>query len=73
MKIVDLIVTLVAIPLATPLMHAWGAHPGFGRVIIQEVTDYVFDIAKAGQVLGWEPRWGDVDGMVDTYQAGGIQ
>lgn len=65
--------TPVAIPLATPLVHALGVHPGSGRVIIQEVIDSVFDIAKARQVLGWEPRWGDVGAMVDTYQAGGIQ
>jgi glucarate dehydratase len=39
MKIADLIVTPVAIPLAAPLLHAWGVHPGFGRVIIQVVTD----------------------------------
>lgn len=39
MKITDLIVTPVAIPLGTPLAHAWGVHLGFGRVIIQVVTD----------------------------------
>jgi glucarate dehydratase len=39
MKIADLIVTPVAIPLAAPLLHAWGVHPGFGRVIIQVITD----------------------------------
>ncbi len=39
MKITDLIVTPVAIPLEVPLAHAWGVHPGFGRVIIQVVTD----------------------------------
>jgi len=39
MKIVDLIVTPVGIPLGTPLLHAWGVHPGFGRAIIEVVTD----------------------------------
>jgi len=39
MKITDLIVTPVAIPLEVPLAHAWGVHPGFGRVIIQVITD----------------------------------
>ena len=39
MKIADLIVTPVGIPLDTPLLHAWGSHPGFGRVVIQVVTD----------------------------------
>jgi glucarate dehydratase len=39
MLITDLVVTPVAIPLAAPLFHAWGIHPGFGRVILQVVTD----------------------------------
>lgn len=39
MKITDLIVTPVAIPLGMTLLHAWGRHPGFGRIIIQVVTD----------------------------------
>jgi glucarate dehydratase len=39
MKIADLIVTPVAIPLKAPLLHAWGVHPGFGRVILQVMTD----------------------------------
>ena len=39
MKISDLIVTAAGIPLEVPLLHAWGKHPGFGRVIIQVVTD----------------------------------
>jgi len=39
MKITDLIVTPVAIPLEVPLAHAWGVHLGFGRAIIQVITD----------------------------------
>ena len=39
MKITDLIVTPVAIPLEMTLLHAWGRHPGFGRVILQVITD----------------------------------
>ncbi|MCX7680442.1 MAG: mandelate racemase, partial [Anaerolineae bacterium] len=39
MRITDLIVTPVAIPLGVPLAHAWGVHLGFGRAIIQVVTD----------------------------------
>ncbi len=33
------------------------------------VADYLFDIGKARQVLGWEPRWGNVEAVVDTYRA----
>ena len=39
MKIVDLIATSVGIPLAIPLVHAWGFHPGFGRLIVELVSD----------------------------------
>ena len=39
MKIENLIVTPVGIPLAVPLAHAWGSHPGFARIIIEVITD----------------------------------
>ncbi len=39
MRISDIIVTPVAIPLPEPLLHAWGAHPGFGRLLVQVRTD----------------------------------
>jgi glucarate dehydratase len=39
MKITDLRVTPVAIPLSQPLLHAWGVHPGFGRIVVQVFTD----------------------------------
>ena len=39
MQIADLLVTPVAIPVEAPLLHAWGRHLGFGRVIIQVVAD----------------------------------
>ena len=39
MKIAELRVTPVAIPLAQPLLHAWGVHPGFGRIVVELFTD----------------------------------
>src|SRR3990170_1385775 len=39
MKINDLRVTPVAMPLARPLAHAWGTHIGFGRLLVQLFTD----------------------------------
>jgi len=39
MKITDLKATPVAMPLKTPLLHAWGVHPAFGRLIVQVFTD----------------------------------
>ena len=39
MKIIDVKATPVAMPLKTPLLHAWGIHPGFGRLIVQVFTD----------------------------------
>ena len=39
MKITELKVTPLAIPLATPLLHAWGTHVAFGRLIVQVYTD----------------------------------
>lgn len=39
MKIIDLRATPVAMPLKTPLLHAWGVHPAFGRLIVQVFTD----------------------------------
>src|SRR3990170_4488907 len=39
MKTTDLKATPVAIPLAAPLLHAWGTHVGFGRLIVQVYTD----------------------------------
>ena len=39
MRITDLKATPVAMALKTPLLHAWGVHPGFGRLIVQVFTD----------------------------------
>jgi glucarate dehydratase len=39
MKITDLKITPLAIPLSTPLLHAWGTHVAFGRLIVQVYTD----------------------------------
>jgi nucleoside-diphosphate-sugar epimerase len=29
--------------------------------------EYVFSIDKAQRVLGWQPRWHQVDAMLQTY------
>lgn len=39
MRITDLKATPVAMSLETPLLHAWGVHPCFGRLIVQVFTD----------------------------------
>lgn len=39
MKITDVRVTPVAIPLEKSLRHSWGVHPGFGRILVEIDTD----------------------------------
>ncbi len=39
MRISELVFTPVAIPLRRPLLHAWGCHPAFGRIVVEVRTD----------------------------------
>ena len=55
--------------IAMALLRPFGRAPLEPEHLAIAVSDYVFDIAKARQMLGWEPRWGNVDAVVDTYQA----
>lgn len=35
------------------------------------LSDYVFDISKAKRVLGWKPEKGNVDALIEAYEARG--
>lgn len=39
MKITEVRITPAAIPITAPLLHSWGVHPGFGRVVVEIDTD----------------------------------
>lgn len=60
-------VTIAQIAMA--LLRPLGKAPLEPEHLAIAIADYVFDITKARQLLGWEPRWGNVDAVVDTYQA----
>jgi nucleoside-diphosphate-sugar epimerase len=62
-------IPVTAAKIAMALLRPFGRAPLEPEHLAIAVSDYVFDIAKARQMLGWEPRWGNVDAVVDTYQA----
>ncbi|MFA5786928.1 MAG: enolase C-terminal domain-like protein [Actinomycetota bacterium] len=39
MKITAVRITPAGIPITMPLLHSWGVHPGFGRIIVEIDTD----------------------------------
>jgi nucleoside-diphosphate-sugar epimerase len=53
--------------LAVTLLHPLGKAPLEPEHLAIAVADYVFDISKAQRVLGWTPRWGNVEAVLDTY------
>ncbi len=55
--------------LAIALLRPFGKAPLEPEHVAIAVADYVFDIGKARRVLGWEPRWGNVAAVLDTYRA----
>ncbi len=56
--------------LAVALLHPFGKAPLEPEHLAIAIADYVFDIGKARRMLGWEPRWGNVEAVLDTYRAG---
>lgn len=66
--------TIQAVPvwlarLAVALLRPLGKAPLEPEHLPIAVADYVFDIARARKVLGWEPRWSNVEAVLDTYQS----
>jgi len=55
--------------LAITLLRPFGKAPLEPEHVAIAVADYVFDISKARRVLGWEPQWGNVAAILDTYYA----
>jgi nucleoside-diphosphate-sugar epimerase len=55
--------------LAVALLRPVGKAPLEPEHMAIAVADYVFDIARARRILGWSPRWGNVEAIVDTYRA----
>ncbi len=66
--------TIQAVPvwlarLAVAILHPFGKAPLEPEHLPIAVADYVFDISRARRVLGWEPRWGNVEAVLDTYRS----
>jgi len=62
----------VPVPLARMMMKLlmpFGLSPLQPEHLAIATADYVFSIEKARTTLGWEPRWGNVEAMLDTYRA----
>lgn len=55
--------------LAVGLLRPFGKAPLEPEHLAIAVADYVFDITRARQVLGWTPRWSNLEAMLDTYRA----
>jgi len=51
------------------LLMPFGLSPLQPEHLAIATADYVFSIEKARTTLGWEPRWGNVEAMLDTYRA----
>lgn len=55
--------------LAIGLLRPFGKAPLEPEHLAIAVADYLFDISRARQALGWEPRWSVVEAILDTYWA----
>lgn len=55
--------------LAMAFLRPLGKAPLEPEHLVIAIADYLFDIRKARQVLGWEPRWGNIEAVMDTYRA----
>lgn len=57
--------------LAVLLLHPLGKSPLEPEHLPIAVADYLFDTRKAQQVLGWSPRWSNVDAIWAAYADAG--
>jgi nucleoside-diphosphate-sugar epimerase len=55
--------------LAVAVLHPFGKAPVEPEHLAIAAIDYVFDISLAKQKLGWQPRWGNVDAIMDAYKS----
>ncbi len=55
--------------LAVALLRPFGKAPLEPEHLAIAVADYLFDITRAREVLGWEPRWSVLEAVLDTYRA----
>jgi nucleoside-diphosphate-sugar epimerase len=55
--------------LAVAVLRPFGRAPLEPEILAIGAIDYTFDISLAKQKLGWQPRWGNVDALMDTYKS----
>jgi nucleoside-diphosphate-sugar epimerase len=62
-------IPVFAARLAVALLNPFGKSPLAPEHLAIAIIDYVFDVTKARQMLGWTPLWGNVDAVMDTYKS----
>jgi dTDP-glucose 4,6-dehydratase len=62
-------IPVFAARLGVALLNPFGKSPLAPEHLAIAIIDYVFDVTKARQMLGWTPLWGNVDAVMDTYKS----